>query len=135
MDRVFVVVGSAGEYSDARQWNVRAFASIVEANAFVRLCDMAAASRPRRPNLWRRVGTGASSRAVRVDNWEAINAAHQEALLAWAATCPDPAAPERDPVDYGVEEVPFGAGSAALGTAPVVLRHRGRRLDLEPEEA
>ena len=35
MDKIFLIIGSVGEYDDAREWNVRAFANKTDADNFV----------------------------------------------------------------------------------------------------
>jgi hypothetical protein len=128
MDRVFVVMGSSGEYSDHSSWTVRAFETASEADAYVVLCEAAARSQPRRPSYDHRVA-GARERFDTVDY-----PAYQEAQRQWAATAPDPSCPTYgDRVDYSVDEIPFGLESTALQTAPPRLSNRRRHYDLTAE--
>lgn len=121
MDRIYLVYGSSGAYSDASEWPVRAFEGEADAQVFVAECEAAARRRPKRP-AWR---------ADRLDErYRAAIARWQERIAAFLAACPDDRMPQDDDVDYSVSSVPFGLGSTALNTAPPRLSQRHRRYDL-----
>ena len=108
IDRVFVVFGACGEYSDYREWPVRAFVSEAEAGAFLAACEahIAAAPEDYYSSAWNR----------------------------HVAQGPDPSASSSyTGTTYSMQTVPLGATSTALETRPPQIRHRGRELDLTTE--
>lgn len=136
MDRIFIVFGASGEYSDATEWAVRAFATKQEADEWQARCAEAARNRPRRPpyppNLRTGYGMSAADRAAQERYADAIRR-WNDRVAEFVAACPDDRMPGDDLVDYSVAEVPFGADSTALATAPRPLRQGGRHYDLTPE--
>jgi len=126
MDRVYIVMGEAGEYSDYRSWPVRAFAAHAAALAFVEECKEAARTVPRQPSWDHRIPGDREA-------YDGRRQAYDAARLAWAASAPDPSCPDYDQPDYHAVELPFGRDSTALETAPARVRHGGgrRNYDLE----
>lgn len=119
MDRVYLVTGESGEYSDYSTWPVRAFDTEGEARDYVEVCEAAAKARPKHPG-WS---------GTREEN-EAADLRWRERLTAFIATCPDDQMPRRDAVYYNYQTVPFGLESTALATAPPRLSQRSRKYDL-----
>ena len=124
MDRIYLVQGSSGEYSDWREWPVRAFETQAEADACVKACEEAARTRPTRPQ--HAYPTTAANR----DAWQLAHAQWAPKVRAHIAASPDDSMPENDAVDYSVAEVPFGMASTALCTVPPRVRPSGRQFDL-----
>jgi hypothetical protein len=133
MDRVFVVMGEAGEYSDHSEWPVRAFATHAEAKAFMDECEAYAKTKPKRPSYpaFRYHGLGekeTTKEAAERQRFNEAMARYEERRLVWAGAAPDPSMPSSDDADYHVQELPFGRDSAALETAPPRVRSGAGRL-------
>lgn len=126
MDRVYVVFGASGEYSDASEWPVRAFEAQADADAFVAECEAAAKARPKQPR-WVPAGGDGHERYV------AARARWSDRIGAFIAASPDDRMPQEDHVDYSVATVPFGIDSTALSTAAPRLSQRMRSYDLTSE--
>lgn len=92
--RVYVVIGSSGEYEDARQWTVRAFARRRDAEAYAVAAKAAADKRRARLN------------AIDFEMWGEREMARK------APTRLDPGLAGSHDVDIGyhVEAVPFSEG-------------------------
>jgi len=117
MDRVFLVVGEAGSYSDHVEWPVRAFEKHADALAYVAECEAYMKTAPKRPDSYD--WTKPHERDSYDKEYREV---YQPALQAWVAASPDASMPSDGDADYGVTEVPFGKDSTALQTQPARIR-------------
>jgi hypothetical protein len=125
MDRIYVVMGERGEYSDWTTWTVRAFDNHDDALAFAEACRAHVKTLPIRPSWdYRNPSTKAA--------YDAAMPTYCAALLEWQAASPDASMTDRDTI-YSINEIPFGNESTALNTAPAHVRNRDRNYDLTHE--
>lgn len=135
MDRVYLVVGYQGDYSDASEHAVRAFERHADALAFQAECERHVAAMPKlsaampmQPTYRTSAQLQAHFASPEWKRWQQRQTAYAERVRQYWAAGPDTSA--GGDTEYRIDTVAFGRDSTALNTAPARVRLFGRQYDL-----